>query len=1043
MTQPDNISPSNPQNHAMNKEVRFTGFTAVPSDYDCPDGQLAQSFNLLNETGSMQPLFPPKVLLSLDAGSKIIFIHKISPNKQHYIIMSSDGSLKWMLTSGGEIKDLRAAHYEKVSHVDAIGNTLMVFTSTAIIYYLWKDSDYKELGDALPDIQISFGLTGHPRLYSVSDDSNSTFTISFDPIAENDINGTFSEENKSKITSQVMAKVNKFIAQQTINKGRFCFPFLVRYALRLYDGTLTGHSAPVLMNPSTNTCPIVIWKHVTGKKNYTDAELDIMLVAATLDYQVINNSGYIHLDDWSDIVKGVEVYISKPIYTFDQNGECSSFADADNFETKFIGRLYNTPMRPGGEPFGSSIEEDRILGPFGEGQTLDFLNWYCEWEYSKIYALYFSADRTYPSKTLHLPEFTDDKVTETIRNTSIFYKLHDLDISDLKAAVSSRKAIVVEDEYLQSLVARETLTDDYLSHDKLRASQSFVYNSRLNLSGVKRKLFDGFYMPALLAYKNKDFNWIGNKNKTALKITDGDFSPHNYTVTVYIKENNQDYAVSSQFFGFSGTGFPLGRLFSEELTYTNLVTGKERKEREKHSWGCYFFYPNVNAYRMVITDDRVIDDGNGGFKYPGLIIDLKPHDFLNGAYAVLDYERVVLDNYDSAKIPAIDYHPGIEQNIVDVPNKIYTSEVNNPFFFPVTGINTVGTGRILGICSAAKALSQGQFGQFPLYAFTDEGVWALQVSSSGGFSAKQPITRDVCCSADSITQIDSAVLFATDRGIMLIAGSQTQCISDVLNGPDYFDFARLPGLCAKFPEFRYPDCPFIDYIKNCRMAYDYVNQRIVLFNPDKGYAYVYSLKTKLWGIQECSLSSVINSYPDALAMAKGEAEEEEEEKGKEKEEEENSPVSSFLSQPQASAPGNQPQASAPESVPVSPFCRSSKLQRRNYLVDLSHTDAESVSCLLVSRPLKFDAPDILKTITTTIQRGMLPRHKDDMATILYGTRDYISWHLIGSARGLSLRSFRGTPYKAFRIVSAVTMRKGDTIAGCSFDVIPRMTNRLR
>ncbi len=348
---------------------------------------------------------------------------------------------------------------------------------------------------------------------------------------------------------------------------------------------------------------------------------------------------------------------------------------------------------------------------------------------------------------------------------------------------------------------------------------------------------------------------------------------------------------------------------------------------------------------------------------------------------------MVLDNYDSAKIPTINYDPGVEQNVVDVPDKIYTSEVNNPFFFPVAGINTVGTGRILGICSAAKALSQGQFGQFPLYAFTDEGVWALAVSSSGGFSAKQPITRDVCRSADSITQIDSAVLFATDRGIMLISGSQTQCISDVLNSSDLFDFDGLPGLCAKFPEFCFPDSLFIEYIENCRMAYDYVNQRIVVFNPDKDYAYVYSMKTKLWGIQESSLSSVINSYPDALAMAKGENE--------------------------------------------------------NHLVDLSHTDADKVRCLLVSRPLKFDFPDVLKTLTTTIQRGLLPRSKEDAATILYGSRDYCNWRLIGSSRGLSLRSFLGTPYKAFRIVSVATLSKGNTIAGCSFDVMPRMTNRLR
>lgn len=962
----------------MIKETRYTGITAVPSDYDCPDGQLAESFNLLNEDGAMRPLFPPKTVLTLPAGHEIIFVHKTA-TYQHYIIRVSDTSLKWMNTTGGTTKTIRTAHVETISHVNAVGNTLLVFTETAIIYYLWSDNDYKELGDALPDVQISFGLIGRPRLYSVSDDSKSTFTISFDGIDEDDINGTFSEENKEKITSQVMAKVNKFVTQQTVNSGRFCFPFLVRYALRLYDGTLTYHSAPVLMNPSTHACPIVIWNHIKGKKRYTEAELDIMLVAANLDYQIIANDGYVQLENWSDIVKGVDIFISKPIYTFDQNGECSSFADSDNFETKFIGRLYNS-NNTGTENSGvQSVMEDKFLAPANR----DWEKFYSEWEYSKIFALYFDKNRSYPGKTLHLPEFSDDKVSETIRNTSTFYKLYSLDIAQLKASRTERKEIVIEDEYLQSLLARETLTDDYLSHDRLRASQSFGYNSRLNLSGVKRQLYDGFYLGALLAYKNVDFNWSGNKNNTSLSITKPIADLHDYSVIVYIKENNRDYAVTAHYYGLLGTGYDLGRIFSHELTYTNLVTGNTKTATEKHSWGCYFFYPNVNAYRMMIQDGA-----------SALIIDLQPHEFLNGAFAVLDYEREVKSNYNSSLIPNISYDPTGNQNIVDVPNKLYTSEVNNPFFFPVTGINTIGTGNIIGICSAAKALSQGQFGQFPLYAFTDEGVWALEVSSSGGFSARQPITRDVCLSPDSIAQIDSAVLFATNRGIMLISGSQTQCISDVLSSPDYFNVESLPFFKKNFIEFFHPECPFLEYIRNCRIAYDYTNQRIIIFNPDKYYSYVYSLKTKQWGMWQSSLTSVVNSYPEALAMICG--------------------------------------------------------QDESYLVDLADTDATSVRCLLVSRPLKFDGPDLLKTIATSIQRGILPKQNsrpglvtNEMACVLYGTRDYQTWHLVGTSRALSLRTYLGTPYKAFRIVAVATMSKQHSIAGCSFDVIPRFTNRLR
>ena len=54
----------------------------------------------------------------------------------------------------------------EVSHVDAIGNTLLIFTEGSINYYLWKNVEYKSLGDALPEIGMRFGLLGEPILYS-------------------------------------------------------------------------------------------------------------------------------------------------------------------------------------------------------------------------------------------------------------------------------------------------------------------------------------------------------------------------------------------------------------------------------------------------------------------------------------------------------------------------------------------------------------------------------------------------------------------------------------------------------------------------------------------------------------------------------------------------------------------------------------------------------------------------------------------------------------------------------------------------------------
>ena len=942
----------------MNQEIKYSGFSAVPSDYECQDGSLAVSINLLPENGALHPVLPPSQVMQLEDGEVVKYIHKTSAFT-HYIVYSSKtykiSSIDKDTSSRVDLGTLYS-----VSHFNAVGNTLLAFTNQGFYYYLWKNNTYIKLGDHIPDIEVSFGLVGHPRLFSLSDDSKSTFNISFDGISEDALYNELSETNKTKITDQIMAKVNKFVAQETVNKGRFCFPFFVRYALRLFDGSLVYHSAPILMNPSTKAAPIVWWNRAKGKKSYTEATCDLMLVAASLDYRVVRNSDSYDLDDWSDIIKSIDVFISKPIYTYDQSGKITSFADTDNYTSKFIGRLYADNK----DSVSSSKAEDKLLGAFS---SKDFLNYYCEWSYAQIYVMYYSSDRTYPATTFHLPEFTDGKVTETLKNTSTFYKLCSIEISDALAD-NNRKDIVVDDEYLQSLVTREAMTDDYLSRDQLHADYSFVYNSRLNLAGLKRKPFCGFLAQSMFAYCDGRYNW--QPSGTTLNISMASFSTDEYQIAVYIKENGGEYAVQS------GTGYY--GLFGMQLFNSSDMTSGGVATKSKHSWGCYVFYPNPNAYKMVIYN----------YGSPCYAIDLKQHEFLNGAFAVLDYELVREKNFTS--LPSLyptDYDDSFP---IDIANKIYTSEVNNPFYFPLLGINTVGTGEIKGICSAAKALSQGQFGQFPLYAFTTEGVWALEVSSSGTYSARQPITRDVCINPDGITQLDSAVLFPTDRGIMLISGSQTQCISEAINSENPFDATQLPGFTKLHAMLGHepstdkclPTLPFTEFLKKCQMIYDYVHQRVIVYAPSITYAYVYSLKTQQWGMIFSRLASHLNSYPDALAV-----------------------------------------------------------DANNAVLNFSVPKSEQVKCLYTTRPLKLEAANVLKTIDCIIQRGFF--RNGNVATALYGSRDLINWHLVWSSKDHYLRGFRGSPYKYFRIAGVATLSADENIFGASVQFSPRQANQPR
>lgn len=954
----------------MNQEIKYSGFSAVPSDYECPDGSLAVSINLLPENGALQPVLPPSQVMQLEDGEVVKYIHKTSAFT-HYIVYSVTTNIISSVDkeTGNRVK---IGTLYSVSHFNAVGNTLLAFTNQGFYYYLWKNNAYTELGDHLPDIEVSFGLVGHPRLFSLSDDSKSTFNISFDGISEDALYNELSETNKTKITDQIMAKVNKFVAQETVNKGRFCFPFFVRYALRLFDGSLVCHSAPILMNPSTKAAPIVWWNRVKGKKSYTEATCDIMLVAASLDYRVLRNSDSYDLDDWSDIIKSIDVFISKPIYTYDQSGKITSFADTDNYKTKFIGRLYAENK----DSVSNSRAEDKLLGSFS---SKNFLDYYCEWEYSYIYAMYYSSDRTHQATTFHLPEFSEGKTSETLQNTSTFYKLCSLDIADALAD-NKRKDIVIDDEYLQSLVTRETMTDDYLTRDQLHADYSFVYNSRLNLAGLKRKPFNGFMAESMFAYCNRHHDYrIKDK---VMYIDIAELGTTNYKVNVYIKENGVEHVVSYN--TSYGTEY-IERFNDIEFyevdsngDYVLDSNGNKITIKKQHSWGCYVFYPNPNAYKMVIYNDFA----------PCYAIDLKPHEFLNGAFAVLDYELVREKNFTS--LPSL--YPTEYDNTfpIEIANKIYTSEVNNPFFFPLLGINTVGTGEIKGICSAAKALSEGQFGQFPLYAFTTEGVWALEVSSTGTYSARQPITRDVCINPDGITQLDSAVLFPTDRGIMLISGSQTQCISEAINSEYPFDATQLPGFTKLHAMLGHelstdkclPTLPFTQFLKQCQMIYDYVHQRVIVYAPSVTYAYVYSLKTQQWGMIFSNIASHLNSYPEALAV-----------------------------------------------------------DNTGAVLNFSKSSAQQVKCLYTTRPLKLEAANVLKTIDNVIQRGFF--RKGNVATALYGSRDLINWHLVWSSKDHYLRGFRGSPYKYFRIAGVATLSADENIFGASVQFTPRQMGQPR
>lgn len=328
-------------------------------------------------------------------------------------------------------------------------------------------------------------------------------------------------------------------------------------------------------------------------------------------------------------------------------------------------------------------------------------------------------------------------------------------------------------------------------------------------------------------------------------------------------------------------------------------------------------------------------------------------------------------------------------NITTSPSLIRVSEAENPLVFPARNSVQVGSSSVQALAANTRPISEGQFGEAPLYAFTDEGVWTLMLATDGTYMARQPVSRDICSNPQGILQTDNAVLFPTTSGIMCQQGSSATCITSQLEGYP-FSFLSMPyayGVCTATNTNS--DCtqtPQLDtFLKNADMAYDYYSSRIFLFNPDCRVALVYSLKSRMWGAVESNFAKRVDIYPEAYV-----------------------------------------------------------LDNEGYFIDLHNAaPTASVRYLACTRPLALGTADAYKTVFTTIARGFFRNGSGKCASVLYGSNDLFNWHFVSSSVDRYLRGMAGSPYKYFRMVLAGSLAPDESVSGISFDIQERWQNILR
>lgn len=792
------------------KTLSFSqGVTNVPSDLLSEDSELLESNGFIYKDGEMKPIQKPvDITGGVPLEGKLVYVHKLADYRNLITYIEDKKQLVCYINfQNGETAERVTQTIDlgaKLLDVKSVGNTLVCATDKGLHYLLYKGNKYKDLGGELPKPVARFYFSDEEektelekgrtvcrmrtfvskitsegygwRCYDkdgnfigVKDSHDGAEYYSSD---EHHIMDTSDTEKYDNFQNAVKGHVAEAI-EYTKKNNLFAFPFFIRTALRMFDGTTFARiSNPIICYPSSQ-------KNCKFGPCYYDSDKRTWVVRfngnapsnnASWQYMLILNYSHLNFkieipnkEEWADIIKEFVVFASDDVQPFEIDSDWS-FKTVDELE---------------GKTYYDGVRTDRYLA-----KKIIF-NWH-----------------TYQARELIEPIYkTERKIMDELLEKSQFYKLfsfeldseyldnnwHDASafdetVSDIRIMPEGRLSNLKEQEQLK--------VDDYYGWTHIISNKLFAYNNRLNSFGIKRMPFEGFNQ------------FLAVQPNTTTET---------YRYLVHIVSDTMDRWVESDYMQYSGNA-------------------------SVYDW---LYYPDPNAKEIMVTAKN---------NTKGVLYKLTSHPYLNGAYS--------FTKLASAEYPTLDTDlPTIDSKACEsLDSQIFTSVVNNPFVFEASGDNTVGTGKIIDIVANTEAVSQGQFGQYPLLVFTSEGIYGMSVNSEGLYSATYPISREVCLENSPLVPTDRLIFFASKKGLMAASGGSVACMSEQLRGRTPLNFATLG------------DGRFIDFLKDCLIAYDYRDSMLRIFSKDKDYQYIYNMVDKTFSIVNSGMKAqaVVNDYPDNL-----------------------------------------------------------------------------------------------------------------------------------------------------------------------------------
>ena len=492
----------------------------------------------------------------------------------------------------------------------------------------------------------------------------------------------------------------------------------------------------------------------------------------------------------------------------------------------------------------------------------------------------------------------DEVIKELAGYAGTYYKIHSISKGELEKLELNQLVIpYIERGKISALEQQERLTE--YGQDQYDYKVSYVYNSKLHIADITQVITHGFEHYAgglgahsmceqsegnnLATHHNHDrYDYLAsllNTNRDKINIAVKEKLGLTQGIIGDINDGSNDYTlvgsvrVEDDTINFNETlGWkkPIAfnnRLVLQSFIYpsayaTNaIIKGIEVRSNNKYYW----FEINKG---LSLTQDKTTNMSY----YMGDPIDLN------------DFDHYSVTREASQGAAYADLKVDEEVTIERDGNTFKVSKLNNPIVFPYETTYTVGYGKIIGFSANTVALSQGQFGTYPLYVFTTEGIFTMQVDTSGvgSYLSSAPASREVCNNADTITQTDKGIYFSTEKGLMLLSGADTELMSGDINGtPEplpnlsseyakgdglkvygnaitHVQLVQLSGAISK-EDFRI-------YLSTAgtHVSYCYVKSKLIIYNKDFAYCYMLDIESNVCTKLNKRIAFDTKNYPASL-----------------------------------------------------------------------------------------------------------------------------------------------------------------------------------